>query len=448
MKIRIILLLITLFTSFSFSNQCLAQIEKVEVETYYIADSLDATDTINGRFIDKGTKTYRIYVDLAVGSKIVKLYGDINHTFRIESTANFYNNIDRPTAYFGYLINKNWFPDNPTLGLDSWLTIGLATKTDLGVLKTEDTNGSYIGGSNNYGGSFAVPGGILVNSDPLAGIPLTIQDGLLNSSIALSQWLDNGVKDFNGDDTTAFGSVNTGNYFISNDFFLEQINGVGGANTDSNKVLIGQISTTGDLRFELNLEVEQVDGATTKIVKYVANDNILLADEVISPFLKFPLECGCTDPDYLEYSESYGCSDPTACQTLIVFGCMDTAACNYDPDANFAIPNLCCYPGYCNDRDIELVCPDILNGRFQDVNLTLYPNPASSSLNIEFISPKQSVVRYDVYDSFGRLIKSDLIGSASNYTSEVLDISYLSAGMYRLLLFVNDEPSACTFIKQ
>jgi hypothetical protein len=426
---------------------CFAQIEKVEVETYYISDSLDATDTLNGRFIDKGTKTYRIYVDLAVGSKIVKLFGDINHAFKIESTGNFYNNIDRPTAYFGYQINKSWFPDNPTLGLDSWLTIGLATKTDLGVLKSEDTNGSYIGGVNNFGGSSAVAGGILVNNDPLAGIPLTTQDGMLASTVALSQWLDNGIKDSNGDDTTAFGSINSSNNFISNDFFLDQINGVSGANIDSNKVLIAQITTAGDLRFELNLEVVQIDGATTKTVKYVANDSILITGEVVSPFLKYPLECGCLNPDYLEYSASYGCSDPLACQTLIVFGCMDTAACNFDPDANFEIPNLCCYPGYCNNRNIELVCPDILNGRYNEVNLTLYPNPASSNLNIEFMSPKQSLARYEVYDSFGRLVIENSIGSVSEFASDVIDISQLSGGMYRLILFINDKPSAKTFIK-
>ena len=73
MKIRISSLLIILLSLVSISNVCLAQIEKVEIETYYVSDSLDATDTINGKFIDKGTKTYRIYVDLAVGSKIKKL---------------------------------------------------------------------------------------------------------------------------------------------------------------------------------------------------------------------------------------------------------------------------------------------------------------------------------------------------------------------------------------
>jgi len=55
--------------------------------------------------------------------------------------------------------------------LDSWLTLGLATKkaakTYFGVLKSLDTDGSVIVGSNNDGGSAVIPGGLLSNSDPL-----------------------------------------------------------------------------------------------------------------------------------------------------------------------------------------------------------------------------------------------------------------------------------------
>src|ERR1035437_9615206 len=69
------------------------------------------------------------FIDLKPGYKLKKIYGDANHALKISSSANFYNNIDRPSAYFGYLINKSWFPSNPTIALDSWLTLGLATKT-------------------------------------------------------------------------------------------------------------------------------------------------------------------------------------------------------------------------------------------------------------------------------------------------------------------------------
>src|SRR4051812_38285170 len=103
-----------------------AQVKNVIVETYYVSDANDATDTTDGRSLEAGSKTYRVYIDLKEGSTLRKIYGDSLHTLKIESTENFFNNIDRPQAYFGYLINKSWFASNPTIALDSWLTLGLA----------------------------------------------------------------------------------------------------------------------------------------------------------------------------------------------------------------------------------------------------------------------------------------------------------------------------------
>jgi len=181
-----------------FSTSIKAQIEKLTVETYYVSDLNDATDTINGsvRLLETGSKTYRVYVDLKPGYKIKSIYGDHNHPLKITSTSNFYNNIDRPNANFGYLINNGWFSANPTIALDSWLTLGLATKTQNGILKTEDPNGSLIGGVNNSGGTASIPSGLLINNDATAGIPLTVQDGLVTKTTTVTQWIDNGFKDF------------------------------------------------------------------------------------------------------------------------------------------------------------------------------------------------------------------------------------------------------------
>jgi hypothetical protein len=157
-----------------FSSQVSAQIERLIVETWYVADANDATDTTQGRALQEGMRTYRIYLDLVPGSKVKKIFGNSNHPLRFTSTTDFYNNIDRPNAYFGYLINKSWFSGNPTLALDSWLTIGLASTNYLGIPKPDDTDGSFIGGTYNNGGSAGIPGGLLVNSDPSAGLPVTV----------------------------------------------------------------------------------------------------------------------------------------------------------------------------------------------------------------------------------------------------------------------------------
>lgn len=438
--------LITSVLFFSISLQ--AQIEKVIVETYYISDGKDATDTTEGRSLEAGSKTYRIYVDLKAGSKIKKIYGDENHPIKILSTANFFNNIDRPTAYFGYLINKAWFANNPTLALDSWLTLGLATKTHNGILKSEDTDSSIIGGTNNYGGSAGVPGGLLTNNDSAAGIPLTMADGLALNDSVLSQWIDNGFKDIYAADTTVFGSVNTGSQFISTEAFLQQNSGVTGAVPDSNKVLVAQLTTKGEISFELNIEVEEPDGIFTKIVKYVANNDTLLADEKLSPYLKYPPSCGCKDPNYLEYSSSFACNNIDSCKTPIVFGCMDSLACNYDPNSNFNIQALCCYPGYCNDRDISIVCPPISNERLRESKFDLYPNPAQDQITLQVAAGDNKEVKYVIYNSLGKLMLEKNIGIMSDIIIKSLDISDLDIDLYLLRVFVGDISYNNIFIKK
>ncbi len=409
-----------------FSTSIKAQIEKLTVETYYISDLNDATDTINGsvRLLETGSKTYRVYVDLKPGYKIKSIYGDHNHPLKITSTSNFYNNIDRPNANFGYLINNGWFSANPTIALDSWLTLGLATKTQNGILKTEDPNGSLIGGVNNSGGTASIPSGLLINNDATAGIPLTVQDGLVTKTTTVTQWIDNGFKDFTGIDSTVFGPVKIGSQFITTNSYLTQLDGVSGYSADSNKVLVAQLTTKGTIALELNLELLDSIGNTTK---YVANGNVLLSGEFVNPFLTYPTVCGCQDPSYLEYSSSYACNNPLACINKIVCGCMDTLACNYDSKANKNLKALCCYPGYCNNRDISLVCPEISNA----IEFDLFPNPAQNQLTLKFkVGSVPNEVVYSIFDSFGTLLLQKNMGILSSSIDEQVYISNFKTGLY------------------
>ncbi len=419
-----------------------AQIENVVVETYYVSDSLDATDTTDGRVLEAGSKTYRIYIDLKTGSSINKIYGDKYHKLKISSSANFYNNINRPNAYFGYLINKAWFPGNPTLALDSWLSLGFATKSHFGVLKTDDTDSSFIGGTKNGGGSSGVAGGLLINANPLAGIPLTSSDGMVPSSGAFTQWIDYGFKDLANVDTSIFGSVNSGQTFESDTAYLKQNSGVRGADSTSNRVLVAQLTTKGDISFELNLEIRNSNGS---ISKYVANDDTLLANEMVSPFLKYPLACGCKDPNFLEYKNSYSCSFADSCKTRIVYGCRDTMACNYNPNANYNIKFLCCYPGYCNDRDLSLVCPQINNERLSTTNkLILYPNPASETISFE-IPSSSAEASCIIYNCFGKEVMVKRIEITSGIAK--VDIKQLEKGFYFLRLFTEQKVLSQSFLK-
>ncbi len=308
-----------------------AQVKNLVVERYYVSDTIDATDTIGG-YLELGSVTYRIYVQMERGSKLKKIYGDANHTLRFSTTTNFFNNKEDGQS-FGKDFSKNRLGEN-TVALDSWITLGQTTrtaaKTYFGVLKSNDNDGSFIGGINNDGGSAAITSGLLNNSDPSIGLPLTSSDGNDTMPTAPTAWADYGINDITSNvDSTIFGSAKINNEFISNNAGLQN-SGVCGVNPDSNYVLVAQLTTTGEISFEINLEIEENDDVGTRIIKYVANGDSLSSDERISPYLKYPRACGCTDPQYLEYNPSYACMVSDSCRTQIIFGCMDTLACNYD----------------------------------------------------------------------------------------------------------------------
>ena len=99
-------------------------IEGVIVEKYYISYSNDATDTL-GVGLEEGTVTYRIFIDLAPGRKIRKIYGAENHPLIFSSTENFFNNKEDGQS-FADQFNKSRLDEN-TVALDSWLALGKIT---------------------------------------------------------------------------------------------------------------------------------------------------------------------------------------------------------------------------------------------------------------------------------------------------------------------------------
>lgn len=409
------------------------QVTNVSVERYYVTDINDATDTLGNFPLDPGTVTYRVFVELKPGSRLKAIYGDANHPLKIQSSQPFYNNIDRPNAFFGYQMNKNWFDDNATIALDSWLTIGLgafqSATAFMGVLKTDDNDGSFIGGSNNTGGTAQIGGGILNNNDPTATPVISTADGLVSSTISPGQWLDLGFKDISGADTTVFGVNQLGADFINHACRLQQNNAVSA--TLGNKVLVAQLTTKGDISFKLNVDVEEPATNGSVVVKYVADNSNIQPGEILSPFLTYPPICGCRDPEYLEYNPIYACNIQDSCQTLIRFGCMDTTACNYDPDANFNLQSLCCYPGYCNDRDLSIVCPGLANGRIGIISA--YPNPANSQVSIDWrLEDSDEGAYMSLCDMYGKLLRT--IPLSGKVGSTMVPLENLTAGMYMIHL--------------
>jgi len=216
--------------------------EGLIVETYYVADAADAADLDGGPGLTAGTKVYRVYADMLPGYKLLTVGGFPGHPLTLNTTTSFFNNDDRGEAW-GRNIPAQRLGDN-TVAIDSWLTFGAASTLHWGVLKTEDTDGSIVGGANN-------DNGLLANNDIQAGIPLTTADGLLNLGVPPGQ------ISFVGNPPDCFDSGGSSSY--SNDNFAYAILGGVVGPTPENRVLIGQFATDGEFSFCINLTVRIPD---------------------------------------------------------------------------------------------------------------------------------------------------------------------------------------------
>lgn len=229
-------------------------LQDIIVEKYYVsnfADSLqaDAEAIAHGQprgALPVGSVTYRIYAKIHPDYTLKTVFGlaDSNNPLLLKTTTFFYNN---PTGTFSPVpsIEKAEIK-NKLLALDSYLTIGGVANGQLGVLK-EDDNGSSnnITITNN-------PSGVLLNSNPSLGIPLTVQDGMLSSSNVRTPSIY-GLTDATiqalSDGTLRSNTVEINDGFIINS---------DGASNPFNKVLIAQLTTNGILTYELNLSVEKI----------------------------------------------------------------------------------------------------------------------------------------------------------------------------------------------
>jgi hypothetical protein len=431
-------------------TESFGQLEKVIVEKYYVSDAKDSTDLDGGK-LPEGSVTYRIYVDLKPGSKLLQVYGDNNHAIIFKSTKPFFNNIDGQT--YAKDIKKSKYNQN-TVALDTYLTLGqtaspLSGKTNFGVLKHQDRDGSFIGGTNNDGGSASVNGGLLVNKDPSAGLELTKSDGMDTMQAVPNNWSFFGLKNFvTGIDSTMFGSVVTKTNFSSRNMFLKN-SGVRGVNADSNQVLIAQLTTKGSLSFEINIEVEEPQNGTFVKVKYVANDSVLLSGEKISRYMKYPFPapvCGCKDDSYVEFNGNLECADNAKfCKTKIVFGCNDPMACNYDASVTSPLPSLCCYVGYCNGRDISLVCPKIRASNFY---VSFHPNPVENDLSLSVIGGVETDIHIKIINANGTVVYDHTYTGSMHLLNQLIPLQSSPSGIYFMHVEYNGEVSRKLFIKQ
>ncbi len=210
-------------------------LESIIVEKYYTSTKQDAKDTIGG-FLEAGSVVYRIYVNLKPGYHLQAVYAVPKHEFFLKTTTKFYNNKEGG-AKSADLINDKHINDN-NVALDSWLTIGVATEKRFGVLKSEDKDGSILKRKG-----------------------LDKNDGLYLAGQTQKLLLF-------GLDLSFFDNEKDASYFHSNNGSWATIGGgkAQGEMKEGNKVLIGQLTTTGKLSFEFNLQVGAPNGATIQFV--------------------------------------------------------------------------------------------------------------------------------------------------------------------------------------
>jgi hypothetical protein len=231
----------TLLTVF-ISNQYVAQqgLEGIVVEKYYVsnaADSMNALDQLAPYALKTGSVTYRVYANLLPGYKVIQMFGLVDHPMKLNTTTAFFNDPNYGVSFYqGTSLNNT--KKNTTL-IDSYLTIGGVCTGQMGVLKSEDTDGSI---GNNQG--------ILTNVTAEMGLPImgaNAQDGLMPGTPIVPNVL--GItNEFDPLDQVVGGSIQI------NDGAIAALGGVEGV-TPSNHVLLGQFTTDGDFSFELNLQL-------------------------------------------------------------------------------------------------------------------------------------------------------------------------------------------------
>lgn len=215
---------------------CTAQgLEDIFVETYAVSPSPDKPD--------ETLTTYRIFADLAEGYTMQMVYGDEKHDLKLISSTDFFNDTVNGEK-FGDRVNGDALRQWP-VALDTWLTIGAASDTHAGVPKHLDTDGSIL----------ACPPypGIGISTERASSAPsntLCAADGLVRDTSR------NEVVDFRC--STGYLHKVRGGTINTNDGAWARLGGSRGT-TSENMVLLAQITTTGTLSFQLNIQIAAPD---------------------------------------------------------------------------------------------------------------------------------------------------------------------------------------------
>jgi hypothetical protein len=182
------------------------------------------------------------------------------------------------------------------------------------------------------------------------------------------------------------------------------------------------------------------------------NPNALI-DDATCIFVNDP--CDDNDPETVNDAYDVNC----ACVGLApLAGCIDFVACNYNPLAT-EDDGSCVYAGgSCDDGD-----PNTINDVYDNncvctgvvgvlewstaTAMTIYPNPAQSTLTLQWVGDVTGAVLVDVCDLTGKVIKSF---SRQIYAQQAMqmDIADLAIGMYQMRAKSDQGVAVREFVKQ
>ncbi len=249
-------LLTKIFVLFLSANSFAQGLEGIIVEKYYVANAADvANATANSAVTPLTTNsvTYRVYVDLAAGWKLNNIWGNGPHPLTVNTTTAFFNDPNNGVSVNSGGTSLNNYKSN-TMFLDSYFTLGNVCAGKLGVLKSEDTDGTI---GNTQGLLVNNPGGCY--GDPIMGT--SGKDGLIAGSVQTLTTLGLPTS------INIFDQTNGGS-FSMNGGAISILAGVTGP-TSGNKVLIGQFTTDGVFTFALNLQIKNI--TTNAVEDYVSS---------------------------------------------------------------------------------------------------------------------------------------------------------------------------------
>lgn len=244
------------FGCFVFPVMAQDGLEGIIVEKYYTSGPGDTKAVNKSGELEEGSVTYRIFVDLKPGYRFQAAYGSPVHPLIIHSTEPFYNHTSAGTTHANILPERTLSQDISLL--DSWLSVGAAGENHLGIPKIYD--------DNNADEFVKWNAGFLEHAEGKDFVPIRERDGLVRANrlpFPTFYQMDSCLKVLGN-------STNGGELRLDNGAWACMGKGAVGADSlTTNTVLIAQLTTAGELSFELNIQVATPHGNT---IRYVARN--------------------------------------------------------------------------------------------------------------------------------------------------------------------------------